>query len=421
MVNNSITYVEVNKSNYKEVGIEDFLWKIRNDPQSRIFSVNDSYIQYKGHKIWFHEKIDSQKSIIFICSIDNIKIGVVRFEKIKNKIYEISIILSPDFRNYKLSDKLLSGAINKFNSENKENELLARIHNRNKSSQKIFLKLGFAKTTKHSSTKNFENYILDYKKTFITEPLDTTIINKDKNVVGIMQPTFLPWLGYFALMEKVDYFVLLDDVQLSKQSWQVRNRIRTSGAEKLWLTLPVKKHDLNTNLNEIKISDDKRLINKILNSFKHHYSKSPFFDEAFDLIEKNIHKDTLTEITSGIIEDVKFCAGISTQVFKSSELEIQSTSRDQRLVDIINYFECKHYISPVGSGNYLELEETKHLFNENKIEIEYLHFEHPKYPQNGKSFISQMGIVDSIANIGYQNLLDLIKSSTLQSTKTPKL
>ena len=61
------------------------------------------------------------------------------------------------------------------------------------------------------------------------------------------------------------------------------------------------------------------------------------------------------------------------------------------------------------------------MLNENEIKIEYLHFKHPKYPQNGKSFISQMGIVDSIANIGYQNLLDLIKSSTLQSTKTPKL
>ena len=101
--------------------------------------------------------------------------------------------------------------------------------------------------------------------------------------------------------------------------------------------------------------------------------------------------------------------------------QIESPNREQRLVDIINYFECKHYISPVGSGNYLELEESKTLFNENEIKIEYLHFEHPKYPQNGNSFISQLGIVDCIANIGYQNLLDLIKSSTLQSTKNPKL
>ena len=105
-----------------------------------------------------------------------------------------------------------------------------------------------------------------------------------------MQPTFLPWIGYFDLIDKVDKFVFYDDVQLSKQSWQVRNRIKNSSGNPSWLTLPIKKHPLSTKINEVEINEDKRLIKKIIKAFEHNYSKTPFFHEAYDLIQKNIDK-----------------------------------------------------------------------------------------------------------------------------------
>ena len=85
------------------------------------------------------------------------------------------------------------------------------------------------------------------------------------------------------------------------------------------------------------------------------------------MLEKNINYKYLSDITSEIILDTKFCTGINTAVYKSSELNFNSSSREQRLVDIINYFDCKNYISPIGSSNYLELEKSRVLFNKNKI------------------------------------------------------
>ena len=78
-------------------------------------------------------------------------------------------------------------------------------------------------------------------------------------------------------MHQVDYFILLDDVQLSKQSWQVRNRIKNSSGNPSWLTLPIKKHPLSTKINEVEINEDKRLVKKIIKAFEHNYSKTPFF------------------------------------------------------------------------------------------------------------------------------------------------
>ena len=70
-----------------------------------------------------------------------------------------------------------------------------------------------------------------------------------------MQPTYLPWEGYFNLISKADKFIFLDDVQFVKQSWQSRNYILSSNG-KLLLSIPIKKHDLSTNINKIKINDN---------------------------------------------------------------------------------------------------------------------------------------------------------------------
>ena len=140
--------------------------------------------------------------------------------------------------------------------------------------------------------KDFDSYVLEFNKLVNSKAVSVDNTNNNQKTVGIMQPTFLPWLGYFALMEQVDYFVLLDDVQLSKQSWQVRNRIKMNNDNKLWLSLPIKKNRLYTNINEVEISDDQRLINKILNSFKHHYSKMSIFSKLLICLKRTLITNT---------------------------------------------------------------------------------------------------------------------------------
>ena len=86
MIEKSITYQEINKNSSEKLNLENFLWRIRNDPLSRKYSINTSYIPYQNHKKWFIERLNSNKSIIYVCKIEDVKIGIVRFENIEINI-----------------------------------------------------------------------------------------------------------------------------------------------------------------------------------------------------------------------------------------------------------------------------------------------------------------------------------------------
>ena len=124
-----------------------------------------------------------------------------------------------------------------------------------------------------------------------------------------MQPTYLPWIGYFNLIKNAEIFVVYDSAQFSKQSWQQRNKLRSKDSE-LILTIPVIKNSINTKINEILISDEKRVLKKHLKTIKLNYSKSNNFDKYISEIE-NIYDRSygkLVELNLEIIIDlvVKF-------------------------------------------------------------------------------------------------------------------
>tara|TARA_B100002019_G_scaffold291891_2_gene313309 strand:+ start:17734 stop:19011 length:1278 start_codon:yes stop_codon:yes gene_type:complete len=421
----NIEYTLIDNKNVDTLNFESFLWRIRNDTKSREFSINKNYISHEEHKNWLKNKLKSKFSIIFLITINKRNAGVVRFEKnVRSDFTEISIILSPEFRGQGLSKHILKKTLNKAYSEHNINKFLANIHESNLSSKNIFINIGFNVIDNLKKIDNFESYELSMTNLFDEAKVNSKEMDLNQKTVGIMQPTFLPWLGYFALMNQVDYFVLLDDVQVAKRSWQVRNRIKTKANVPIWLTLPVKKHAQQTMLNDVEISKDnngRKLTKNLLTSFKQNYSKTEFFEEAYDLIYKNINRDKLVDITSEIIIDAKSCMGISTPVYKSSDLDVDVKNREQRLINIINFFGCKNYISPIGSSKYLELESSKKLFSQNAIDIKYLHFEHPEYKQFGDSFLEQMAIVDCIANEGYFAINNILELGIFEPTFRPKL
>ena len=104
--------------------------------------------------------------------------------------------------------------------------------------------------------------------------------------VAIMQPTYLPWCGYFALMDRVDEFVLLDTVPFNKRSWQQRNRIKTGRGE-IWLTVPVLSKGLRGQIiSEVKIDTSRDALSAHRTSIEHAYGKAPFFSDYADTLFK---------------------------------------------------------------------------------------------------------------------------------------
>ena len=107
--------------------------------------------------------------------------------------------------------------------------------------------------------------------------------------VAILQSNYIPWKGYFDLINSVDEFVLYDDVQYTRRDWRNRNKIKTKSGTK-WLTIPVVvKGKYHQTIRETEIADS-NWINEHRKAIEHEYAKAPYFKEYKEQVEKLFEK-----------------------------------------------------------------------------------------------------------------------------------
>jgi len=217
-----------------------------------------------------------------------------------------------------------------------------------------------------------------------------------------MQPTYLPWSGYFNLIKNVDYFVFLDDVQFNKRSWQQRNRILQNG-EELILSVPVfTKNRSKQKIYEVIINDDINWKKQRLKSLEFSYQKSKYFSEIMPIIFEIYSFETisLAEFNINLIKIIAKALNIESKFILSKEIN-SSTHKSQHLLDICNSLKCDSYLSPTGSKDYIDSEA---LFEDNPIMIEYQKYNPKPYTQlNSGEFHSHLSIIDVLFNIGIEN------------------
>jgi hypothetical protein len=218
--------------------------------------------------------------------------------------------------------------------------------------------------------------------------------------VAIMQPTYIPWIGYFDLINRVDTFVFLDDVQFEKRSWQNRNRILHNG-DYFFLTIPVKAASQVTSIIDIEIDQSTNWQRKHIMTIERSYAKCPFTKEMVDSLAKVIHHQNtkLVDINIPLIMIISEKIGLTTEFLLSSELKTEG-KRSEKLVNILKRLNCLEYLSPNGSRDYIEEEG---VFKNAHINVEYQNYVPQSYTQrNVQKFIPYLSIVDLIANIGFQ-------------------
>ena len=226
--------------------------------------------------------------------------------------------------------------------------------------------------------------------------------------IAISQPTYLPWQGYFALIDYVDEFVFLENIQFNKRSWQQRNKIIYNDKE-VFLTIPVKsKGKFDQNIYEVEIDkfDENKL--KHINLIKNAYSSCRYFEKYFGGFEKIFSKNyiKLSELNKDLILHICNILGMNTNFSNDKNFNLLSKKKDY-LKDICLLKKCSNYISTVGAKNYLG--ETKY-FPDTKIKIDYFDFKDLKYIQNSKKFIPRLSIIDLIFNLGPDSLKYLKKN-----------
>lgn len=229
---------------------------------------------------------------------------------------------------------------------------------------------------------------------------------------AIMQPTFFPWIGYFDMIDQVDCFVLYDDVQLAKRSWQVRNRIKTAQGE-YYLTVPVKKTKARDELliSEATISYEENWMDKHLKTMEAAYKKATHFNAVFSFISEHYaaKHQLLSDFNETFIINTSEKIGIQTEFVRSKELKNINGTKDAKLASICHSISCDEYLSPQGSAVYIETEKPGGKLSEQNIALYYHFYSHPSYTQLWGSFLPYMGIVDLLFNEGFDDSLKIIR------------
>ncbi len=219
---------------------------------------------------------------------------------------------------------------------------------------------------------------------------------------AIMQPTYLPWLGYFKMMNQVDIFVFLDDIQFAKRSWQQRNKIALNNQEKM-LTIPcITKGLRHQNINEVCVDQNSNWKSQHQKTIEQAYRHYPYFSELQSILALyNNPTDKLSEFTIALIKETAKNAKIKPKFILSSELKANG-SKSAYLLNICNELGATEYVSAAGSKEYIEEEG---LFAQSDILVSYEQSEPFIYMQyNAKPLIPYLSAIDFIANHGFSKL-----------------
>lgn len=213
--------------------------------------------------------------------------------------------------------------------------------------------------------------------------------------IGIIQPSYIPWRGYFDFIDSVDLFIFYDDVQYSKQSWRNRNRIKTNSGLS-WLTVPVYNPHMAP-IMEVQINNKVNWRQKQLKSIEYSYSNAPFFQEYFNEFSDILKQDesNLCALDIRLTHWLMKKFAIRTPTILASELNAQG-SRTERLVDILKKVNADSYLSGPTASAYLDIP----LLKSNGIDVEYKTYDYEPYPQLHGAFAPAVSAIDLLFNTG---------------------
>lgn len=213
--------------------------------------------------------------------------------------------------------------------------------------------------------------------------------------LGIMQPYFFPYLGYFDLINKSDKWIVFDTPQYIRHGWVNRNRILhpTSGWQ--YFIVPVKKHQRETPINEIEISDQENWKERILGQLNHYKKKAPNYFGTIEFIKSCFKEDLklLSEFNAMVISKVCNLLSINfdIEIFSKMGLQIgKIENAGEWALKICEALGAETYINPPGGENIFD----KNEFQTKNINLVIQDFENMIYTVRGNEFVPDLSIID---------------------------
>jgi hypothetical protein len=209
--------------------------------------------------------------------------------------------------------------------------------------------------------------------------------------LAIMQPYFLPYIGYYQLIAAVDTFIVYDNIKYTKKGWINRNRFLLNGVD-AYFTLPLKKDSDSLDVVERELTAEFDR-GKLLNQFKGAYARAPYFTKTFPLLEDIVRceeRNLFGYIHHSIVE---MCAhlGINTEIRRSSEIAFDQRLKSQdKVLALCRALGAKTYINPIGGTELYGRED----FSAQGIKLEFIKSKAFEYVQFGAPFVPWLSIVD---------------------------
>ena len=222
------------------------------------------------------------------------------------------------------------------------------------------------------------------------------VATETEKIIGIVQPNYIPWKGYFDMIRSVDEFILLDDVQYT-HSWRNRNLIKTKHGLK-WLTIPVKATHLHTCISEV------RAVNtcwrrKHWNAIVHNYARAKYFDlYEHRLKELFLHREEMfiTQINHRFLLEINTWLNISTPLTLSSAYHVEGR-KNEKILNLCKKANATTYLTGPSAAVYLD----KNILNDAGIKVQWIDYSnYPEYQQRFPPFEHRVSILDLVLNEG---------------------
>lgn len=230
--------------------------------------------------------------------------------------------------------------------------------------------------------------------------------------LGIMQPYFFPYIGYWQLMNAVDTYVIYDDVTFIKNGWINRNRILING-EARYFNLPTVGAGSYVLIKDIKLSHEQKLFDKLIKSLDGAYKKAPFYAETMPLLESIIlsGKKYMGELLELQIRQVAKHLDMQTRILLSSEEVKKDTSlhAQDKVLDICRNLSTTEYYNVIGGTELYD----KATFAENGIKLSFLATDPITYKQYKNEFVPYLSIIDVLMFNGISGTREYLKAYKL--------
>ena len=215
--------------------------------------------------------------------------------------------------------------------------------------------------------------------------------------VAILQSSYIPWKGYFDIINDVDLFIFYDDVQYTKNDWRNRNKIKVAGGTS-WLTIPVSACSGEL-IGDVGLSD-RRWAGKHWKSFVQYYSRAPYFKYYRSFFEQTFlgeRWDNLSQLNQSLIQHVaREFLGIKTE-FRDSREYNATGAKLERLLDLLSKSGAGRYVSGPAAKDYIDEE----AFIQAGVELVFKDYSgYPEYSQFHPPFDHSVSVLDLLFHVG---------------------